>query len=249
MGAIYIIWLRNMKRYFRSKSRMIGSLVQPLLLLLILGFGIISIGPSSSYEGVSYLKFIIPGVVAMTVLITSIYSGIQIIWDKQFGFLKETLITPVSRISIMMGQTLGGASSALIQGLILFTIAFLVGRLTFHTGILIALMFMFLVGISFTALGIAIASRMKDMQGFQLIINFLIAPLFLLSGALFPLTDAHYILKKIFYFNPLSYGVEGIRYGILGTSVINPLLCLAVISGFGLIAILIGGYSFRRMKF
>jgi ABC-2 type transport system permease protein len=249
MGAIYTIWLRNMKRYFRSKSRIIGSLAQPLLFFLVLGFGVGSvISPTASSGGFSYLKFIAPGIVAMSVLFTSIFSGIQIIWDRQFGFLKETLIAPVSRISIMIGQTLGGASTALIQGLIVFIIAFLIGGLTFHTGILIALVFMFLIGISFTALGIAIASRMRDMQGFQLIINFVIMPLFFLSGALFPLTNSPPLLQTIVSLNPLTYGVEGIRYGILGTSSINPLLSLAVIGIFGLAMVLLGGYSFRKMK-
>jgi ABC-2 type transport system permease protein len=162
--------------------------------------------------------------------------------------LKETLIAPVSRLSIMIGQTLGGATTALIQGLIVFVIAFLIGGLEFHSGILIALAFMFLIGVSFTALGIAIASRMRDMQGFQLIINFVIMPLFFLSGALFPLTDAPPVLKTIVSVNPLTYGVEGVRYGILGTSSINPIMSLAVIGGFGLIMVLLGAYSFRKMK-
>lgn len=247
-NAVYTVWLRNMKRYFRSKSRIIGSLAQPLLFFLVLGFGLGSVISGAAGSGFSYLKFIAPGIVAMSVLFTSIFSGIQIIWDRQFGFLKETLIAPVSRISIMIGQTLGGATTALIQGLIVFVIAFLIGGLTFNAGILIAIAFMFLIGMSFTALGIAIASRMRDMQGFQLIINFVIMPLFFLSGALFPLTDAPTLLKVIVSVNPLTYGVEGVRYGILGTSSINPILSFIVIGGFGLIMVLLGAYSFRRMK-
>jgi ABC-2 type transport system permease protein len=247
MGAIYTIWLRNMKRYFRSKSRIIGSLAQPLLFFLVLGFGLGSVISASSSGGVSYLKFIAPGIVAMSVLFTSIFSGIQIIWDRQFGFLKETLIAPVSRTSIMIGQTFGGASAALIQGFIVFIIAFLIGGLTLQIGILIAILFMILIGIAFTALGIAVASRMRDMQGFQLIINFVVMPLFFLSGALFPLTSSS-VLKTIAYANPLTYGVDGIRYGILGISTINPLVSFIVLGSFALLMILIGGYSFRRMK-
>jgi len=247
MGAVYTIWLRNMKRYFRSKSRIIGSLAQPLLFFLVLGFGLGSVVSASSSGGVSYIKFIAPGIVAMSVLFTSIFSGIQIIWDRQFGFLKETLIAPVSRISIMIGQTLGGASTALVQGFIVFIIAFLVGGLTLNSGFLIAVLFMTLIGISFTALGIAVASRMRDMQGFQLIINFVVMPLFFLSGALFPLGNSS-VLKTIGYANPLTYGVEGIRYGILGTSTINPFVSLIVLGSFALIMIFLGGYSFKKMK-
>jgi len=242
-NAVYTVWLRNMKRYFRSKSRIIGSLAQPLLFLLVLGFGLGSIVTSTSSGGISYLKFVTPGIITMSVLFTSIFSGIQIIWDRQFGFLKETLVAPVSRISIMIGQTLGGATTAIIQGLILFLISLITGGLSFNSGIIIALIFMILIGIGFTAMGIAIASRMRDMQGFQLIMNFVVMPLFFLSGALFPLTNAPAILKTITYLNPLTYGVEGV-----GTSSINPLISLAVMRGFSLIMIILGAYSFRKMK-
>lgn len=247
MRAVYTIWLRNLKRYTRSKSRIIGSLVQPLFFFLALGFGL-GAAISGGAGGFNYLKFIAPGVVAMSVLFTSIFSGIQIIWDKQFGFLKETLVAPVSRISIMLGQTLGGATTALIQGFFMLVITFIIGGLTFGPRILIALLFMVLIGISFTALGIAIASRMEDMQGFQLIVNFVIMPIFFLSGALFPITNLPGVLKTIVHFNPLTYGVEGIRYGLLGTSSINPLLCFVVIGGFGLAMIVLGGYLFNKTK-
>jgi ABC-2 type transport system permease protein len=163
-----------MKRYFRSKSRIIGSLAQPLFFFLALGFGLNSAFSSASGGEFDYLSFIIPGIVAMTVLFSGIFSGIQVIWDKQFGFLKETLIAPVSRTSIMLGQTLGGATTAMIQGLIILIIAFIVGGLSLGSGVLVALGFMALVGIAFTAMGISIASRMEDMQGFQLFMNFLL---------------------------------------------------------------------------
>jgi ABC-2 type transport system permease protein len=185
----------------------------------------------------------------MSVLFTSIFSGIQIIWDKQFGFLKETLIAPVSRVSIMIGQTLGGASTALIQGFIIIIISLFLDKSIFQfPGFFIALFFMVLIGITFTALGIAIASKMEDIQGFQLIINLLIFPLFFLSGALFPLTNAPPILRFIAMVDPLTYGVEGVRYGLLGSSPINPLVSLAVLGIFGLIVIVIGANFFNKTK-
>ncbi len=247
MTAIYTIWLRNVKKYLRSKSRIIGSLAQPLFFLVILGFGLKSV----TIPGVqtNYVDFVFPGIIAMTVLFTSIFSGIQVIWDKQFGFLKETLVAPVSRTSIMIGQTLGGATTALIQGALILILSLLItGVHTNFLGILIALGFMILIGLSLTSIGIIIASRMEDMQGFQLIMNFLIMPLFLLSGALFPLSTAPKALQILTYFDPVTYGVEGIRYGLLGTSQINPLICLLVLIVFTIVITIIGGISFRKMK-
>lgn len=244
-SAIYTIWLRNIKRYLRSKSRILGSIVQPLLFFLALGFGV---GAALGSGEESYLKFIAPGIVAMSVLFTSIFSGIQIIWDKQFGFLKETLIAPVSRTSIMLGQTFGGASTALIQGLFMLIITFFIGGLSFGPGILIALLFMILIGLAFTSMGIAIASRMEDMQGFQLIMNFVVMPVFFLSGALFPITSLPKVLKVLVYINPLTYGVDGLRYGLLGASSINPLIDLAVLLIFTFAMILLGSYLFNRTK-
>jgi len=246
-NAVYTVWLRNIKRYFRSPSRIIGSLAQPVLFFLALGFGLSSFSTANT-GGFSYLQYIAPGIIAMTILFSSIFSGIQIIWDRQFGFLKETLIAPVSRISIMVGQTLGGTTTALIQGFLMLILSLAIGGLSINTGILTAILFMILIAVSFTAAGIAVASRMKDMQGFQLVMNFVVMPVYFLSGALFPLTNASKILQTIVYFNPLSYGVDGIRYGLLGTSTLNPLLCLAVIGGFGLVMIILGGYLFRKMK-
>jgi ABC-2 type transport system permease protein len=248
MSAIYTIWLRNVKRYIRSKSRIAGSLAQPLFFLIILGFGLNS-ALTIPGSGDSYVKFLIPGIIAMSVLFTSIFSGIQVVWDKQFGFLKETLVAPVSRISIMIGQTLGGATTALIQGAIILIISLLISSsIPTLMGFTIAVLFMLLVGISFTALGIAIASRMEDMHGFQLIINFVIFPLFFLSGALFPLENAPTILKSIAHLNPLTYGIEGIRYGLLGISPINPLVSFLVLALFSIVVILLGGLLFQKIK-
>lgn len=247
MEATYTLWLRSMKRYLRSKSRIIGSLGMPLFFLLILGFGLNS---TVSGQGPSYIEFIIPGIVAMTVLFTSIFSGIQIIWDKQFGFLKETLVAPVSRLQIMIGQTLGGASTAFLQGLIILAVSVAIKLHSVNfAGFMIAFGFMLLIGIAFTALGVAIASRMEDMHGFQLVMNFVIFPIFGLSGALFSIDTLPGWLKGITFADPLTYGVEGIRYGLLGTSAINPILSLVVLGGFAVVMVIIGAWLFRKVKF
>jgi len=248
MGAIHTIWLRNVKRFVRSKSRLFGSLTQPLFFLIVLGFGLNSLITIPG-QSVTYMKFLIPGIVAMTLMFSSIFSGIQVIWDKQFGFLKETLVAPVSRVSIMIGQTLGGATVAIVQGLLIFIISLFIdiSILTFP-GIFIALLFMLLIGIGFTAFGVLIASRMEDMQGFQLIINLVIFPIFFLSGALFPMNNAPAIIKILTYIDPLTYGVEGMRYGLLGISQINPWICFLVLGLFTTAMVILGAIFFRKIK-
>ncbi len=248
MDIIYTIWLRNMKRFLRSKSRIIGSIAMPLFFLLFLGVGLNSVVQLPGL-GESYIVFLIPGMVAMSVLFTSVFSGIQIIWDKQFGFLKETLVAPVSRLEIMSGQTLGGATTAVIQGSLILVLSMFVGfPLLNPVGFLIALAFMVLIGISFTAFGIAIASRMEDMTGFQLIMNFVVFPIFGLSGALFPISSLPAWMIPLTLLDPLTYGVEGIRYGLTGVSQINPLVCGAVIGGFTLVMTILGAYLFRKIR-
>jgi ABC-2 type transport system permease protein len=248
MDIIYTIWLRNMKRFIRSKSRIVGSIAMPLFFLLFLGVGLNSVVQLPGL-GESYIAFLIPGMVAMSVLFTSVFSGIQIIWDKQFGFLKETLVAPVSRLEIMSGQTLGGATTAVIQGSLILVLSMFIGfPLLNLVGFLIALAFMVLIGISFTAFGIAIASRMDDMTGFQLIMNFVVFPIFGLSGALFPISSLPAWMIPLTLLDPLTYGVEGIRYGLTGVSQINPVVCGAVIGGFTLVMTILGAYLFRKIR-
>lgn len=210
MSAVYILWLRQLKRYFRSRSRMIGSLGQPLMFLLALGFGF---GPMyQKAGGGSYLQFLAPGIIAMGILFSAVFSGMEIIWDRQFGFLKETLVAPVSRFKIILGRILGGATVALIQGILVLAICFIVGfRVENLMLIPVALCFMFLIAVLCAAIGTAIASVLEDMQGFQLIMNFLIMPLFFFSNALFPLEGLPKVLRFVIHLNPLSYGIDGLR--------------------------------------
>ncbi len=213
-SPVYIMWLRQVKKYLRSKSRIIGSLGQPLLFLFALGFGLGSLYKQA--EGGSFIDFLVPGIIAMSILFTAMFAGIEVIWDRQFGFLKETLIAPVSRFKIMLGRTFGGTTTAIFQGIIVLIISVIIG---FRPDLLllpVALLFMILIGLFFTSLGTALASKLEDMQGFQLIMNFLIMPTFFLSGALFPLGTAPEALKIVSYFNPLTYGVDGLRGALTG---------------------------------
>jgi len=248
MDIIHAIWLRSMKRYLRSKSRIVGSLAMPVFFLLFLGFGLNSV-VSIPGMGQDYIGFLIPGMIAMSVLFTSVFSGIQIIWDKQFGFLKETLVAPVSRLEIMLGQSLGGATTAFIQGIFIMVLSLFLGiNIQDVFGFLLAFVFMLLIGIAFTAFGIAIASKMEDMHGFHLIMNFVVFPIFGLSGALFPIDSLPEFIKPITLLDPLTYGVEGIRYGLTGVSQINPGICLAALGGFAVAMTVIGAYFFRKIK-
>lgn len=245
---MYILWLRQLKRYIRNKSRIIGSLGQPLLFLVALGFGFGPIYQRASH-GANYMQFITPGIIAMSILFTSIFSGVEIIWDRQFGFLKETLVAPVSRIQIMIGRTLGGATVAMIQGIIVFALSFLVGfRITNVLYFPLALITMFLIAILFTSIGTAIGSTLSDMQGFQLIMNFLVMPLFFLSGALFPLQGLPTVLSIITFCDPLTYGVDALRWTLSQSAHLSLSLDLLMLFILSSIVIAIGAYLFSKIE-
>ena len=247
MNAIYVMWIRQLKRYSRSRARIVGSLGQPILFLLALGFGFGSIYQRAG-QG-NYIQFLAPGVVAMTILFTSVFSGIELIWDRQFGFLKETLVAPVPRLTIMIGRTLGGATVAVIQGLVVVVICLLAGfRVRSFSELPIMLGYMILMAILFTAFGTAVASLLTDFQGFQLVMNFLIMPMFFLSGALFPLTNVPKLLEWIATFNPLSYGVDGLRLALIGVAHFGATMDLAVLSAVTVVLLFVGGYLFSRIQ-
>jgi ABC-2 type transport system permease protein len=247
MSAIYILWLRQLKRYLRSRARIIGSLGQPLLFLLALGFGF---GPTfAKAGGGNYIQFLAPGIIAMGILFTAVFSGIEIIWDRQFGFLKETLVAPVSRLQIVMGRALGGATVAMIQGAVVFVICLLVG-FRFQSALLlpVALAFMLLIALLFTAIGTAIGSVLEDMQGFQLIMNFLVMPLFFFSNALFPVQDLPKPLQLVIHMNPLTYGVDGIRGAFSNVFVFGLGTDFVVLGALTAILLAIGSYLFSKIQ-
>jgi len=247
MKVIGILWLRQLKRYFRSKARMLGSLGQPILFLVALGFGF---GPIfEKAGGGNYLQFLAPGIIAMSILFTATFMGIEVIWDRQFGFLKETLVAPVPRWKIMLGRTLGGATVAVMQGIIVLLISLLFGlQISNWLMVPLALLFMFLIAILFTAVGTAIACLIDDMHGFQLIINFLIMPLFFLSGALFPLTGLPSFVMVIARLNPLSYGVDGLRETLVNLSYFNIFGNIIVLGVISFIFVIIGAYLFSKIE-
>jgi ABC-2 type transport system permease protein len=247
VAAIYILWLREVKRYLRSRPQIIASLGQPLLYLLVLGFGL---GPVFQQSGQgSYLQFIAPGVVGMAVLFSSIFSGMGLLWDRQFGFLKETLVAPVPRLHIMIGRTLGGATVAMIQGTLVLVVCLLAGfRPHDLATVPLALLFMALIAVVFTGLGTAIGSSLRDMQGFQLIMNFLVMPIFFLSGALFPLANLPTALAVATSVDPLAYGIDGLRGAFLGQSHFGVVTDVSVLCVVASCFMALGAWSFSKIQ-
>lgn len=246
MIAIYILWLRQLKRFIRKKASIVGALGQPIIFLLAIGFGF---GPVFARAGAgNYIQFLAPGIIVMSVLFTSIFTGLEIIWDKQFGFLKETFVAPVSRFEILLGKTLGGATVAMIQGILVFFITLIAGFRPELASIPLAFLFLALVAILSSALGATIASRLEDMQSFPLIFNFLVQPLFYLSGAIFPIKDLPPAMEFITKINPFSYGVDGLRGAFSGISVFSPMISIAVLVVVTLIILLVGAYQFSKVQ-
>jgi ABC-2 type transport system permease protein len=247
MSAVYIMWLRELRRYVRSRAQIVASLGQPLLYLLALGFGL---GPVFQKAGQgSYLQFVAPGVIAMTVLFSAIFSGIGLLWDRQFGFLKETLVAPVPRIQIMLGRTLGGATVAVIQGLLVVVVCFVAGfRVISVARAPLALLFMVLIAFLFAAMGTAIGSMLENMQGFQLVMNFLVMPIFFLSGALYPLKNLPTVLAFVTRIDPLSYGVDGLRAILIGVSQFGATVDAVVLAAVAAVLLVVGSYLFSRIQ-
>lgn len=247
MSVIYILWLRELRRYIRSRAQITASLGQPLLYLVALGFGM---GPVFQKAGQgSYLQFVAPGVIAMTVLFSSIFSGMGLLWDRQFGFLKETLVAPVPRIQVMLGRTLGAATVAVVQGLLVVIVCFIAGfRFVNLATVPLALLFMVLIASLFSALGTAIGSVLQNIQGFQLIMNFLVMPIFFLSGALYPLNNLPKVLSAITSLDPLAYGVDGLRATLIGRShfgMTTDGLVLVVVAS---VVLVVGSYLFSKIQ-
>jgi ABC-2 type transport system permease protein len=247
MTVIYILWLREVKKYLRSRPQILASLGQPLMYLLALGFGL---GPVFQKSGQgSYLQFIAPGVVGMAILFTSIFSGVGLLWDRQFGFLKETLVAPVPRLQIMVGRTLGGATIAVLQGTLVLVVCLIAGFRPHHfTALPIAFMFMVMIAIVFAALGTVIGSTLRDMQGFQLTMNFLVMPIFFLSGALFPLANLPTALSVATHVDPLSYGIDGLRGAFIGLSHFGIAMDLSILVVLACCFLALGAWAFSRIQ-
>ncbi len=220
LRGIYIIWYRDVLRYSRDRARIVASLGQPLLFLIVFGAGLsasLGAGLTQQLGNVSYVRFLYPGIISMAVLFTSIFSAMSIVWDREFGFLRELLVAPVSRAAVVLGKALGGSTIAMFQGAILIILAPIIGIGLNPLLIVELLALMFLVAFAIASVGILIASRLQTMESFQMIINFLVMPMFFLSGAFFPLRQLPRWMAVVTRLDPVAYGVDPLRRLLLGS--------------------------------
>jgi ABC-2 type transport system permease protein len=250
VGAIYTIWLREMKRFVRAKSRIVAGIATPFFFLAFLGFGF-----NASFVfpglpvGLNYMDFLSPGIVAMVLLFSSMFAGISVLWDRQFGFLKEIMVAPVSRTSIVLGRIMAGITTGVFQAILILLLSILMGfQILSAFGLLVSLVFIILISSSFVAVGLAFASKMEDMQGFQIVMNFFIMPVFLLSGALFPIENLPAWLAGLSYINPLTYGVDGLRSSLIGVAHLPILLDFGILLAFCIVMVGIGTYLFSKTE-
>ena len=222
--AIYIIWYRDVLRYWRDRARLVASLAQPLLFLIVFGTGLSSAlsgagglgGAAGAAAGLTYTQFIFPGIIGMSVLFSAIFASMSIVWDREFGFLKEVLVAPIDRSAVAIGKSLGGATQAMVQGLILLILAPVIGVKLTLGSVLALIPLVFVLAFALSSMGVAIASRMKSMQGFQVVVNFLMMPMFFLSGALFPLGGLPVWMTVLTRLDPAAYGMDPLRRVVLG---------------------------------
>lgn len=251
LTGLYAIWLREVKVFFRERSRLIGSLLTPLLWLLVVGKGIgASIKDTSEFGGYEYSTFIFPGILCMTVLFTSVFYGLYIIWDRKIDFLKEVLVSPLNRSTIFLGKVLGGCTDSLVQGCLLLLLApLLFPDLTLTPySIGVALLFLFLLAIAMSSLGLIIGSRMESPEGFSLVTGLVVFPMYFLSGALFPKENLPVGLKIATTLNPVTYAVDAIRQVMLGMHEFGLLIDLGVLVAFCTVLVAIGTWSFHTMR-
>ncbi len=247
MRVVFALWARQIKRYIRARSRIVGAIGQPLLLLLALGYGLGSAFQQAGHG--NYLAFLVPGIMAQTVLFTAVFYGINVLFDKQFGFLKETLVAPVSRFKIMVGGALGGATTSLFQGALVFIIALALGVHPYNWLMLpVAVLVMFMLALALTSFSSGIASIVNDIPGFQSINQFLIFPLFFLSGALYPISSAPKALQVIASINPISYAVDALRICLLGAGHYGLLLDFVVLTITLIALVIFGSYRFTKIE-
>jgi len=243
--GIYALWLREFKVFTRERSRVVTSIFTPILWIFVFGGGL---GSAVNIGDVNYQVFIYPGILAMSVLFSSVFFGTYIVWDRKIDILKEVLVAPLSRTSIFIGKVLGGCTDSMIQAFIMLLISFALGVYLSPSALLLAILLLFLLALSLVSTGLIIGSLMESPEGFNMIVSFLVFPLFLLSGALFPLDNLPFWLRAMTYIDPVTYGVDGLRTVIIGVSQFPLYVDLGVLVGFSAVMFTLGTRAFERMK-
>ena len=242
--GVYAVWLREVKIYIREKERLVSAVISPLLWIFAFGAGL---GSKVDIEGYNYQIFIYPGIMVMTVLFTSLFYGIYIIWDRKLDFLKEVLVAPVSRASVFAGKMLGGATDAMVQGVILLAIGIFIDIPFTLLVIIESALMLLLISVGMVSIGLVIGANLKSPEGFNLVIGFVMWPMFFFSGALFPVSDLAPYLAVITYINPLTYGVDALRGIILNINQFPIYLDAGIMALFSAITMGAGVLSFRKM--
>ena len=220
--AIWVVAYRELLRFIADRSRLVSAFAFPLMFLVVFGAGFSRIIGDLGGE-VSFVQFMYPGIMAMTVIMSSLFAGMSVVWDREFGFLKEVLVAPLSRVGIVIGKAVGGSFAAMVQGTVMLVIAPIIGVTLTPLIILKLLPIILILSLSLSGIGILVATRMRSQQGFQFVVQLMIFPLIFLSGVFFPIDAVPTWLQVIAKVNPLSYGVDAIRQIFLGPQIANPL--------------------------
>jgi ABC-2 type transport system permease protein len=247
--GIYGLWLRDVKRFLRTPSQIVGSLVFPLMFLVFLGFGFSGAAIPGLPEGVDYLQYLVPGIMGFTMLLGASFAGLAILSDQDVGFLKEILVAPVSRTSIVLGRIAGGSTTAIVQAVLVLLLSIPLGfEIAGWLSIPLAAIFLALIAITFVGFGIALASQFSDSEGFSLIVQFIIFPLFFLSGAIYPIEGLPSVVQYLALANPLTYGVDGLRAALVGSSSFPLIVDLGALVISSVVMVALGAYLFERVE-
>ncbi|HKM50452.1 MAG TPA: ABC transporter permease [Candidatus Bathyarchaeia archaeon] len=245
LEGFYALWYREIKVFTREKSRVVSSLVTPLLWMVVFGGGL---GSAVSVSGMNYQVFIFPGILTMTILFSSVFFGLYIVWDKKIDFFKEVLVAPLSRTTIFAGKMMGGSIDALLQGSAMLLFGIILGVKYSVMNVILAFVFMFVLAAALVSLGLILGSNMESVEGFQLVISFLVFPMFFFSGALFPIGNLPHYLLVFTLIDPVTYAVDGLRGVLLGTSQLPVGVDFMILTGFAVVLIGVGTWCFKRLK-
>lgn len=246
--AVYALWLREFKVFTREKSRLISTVLSPLILVAVIGtgFGSTTTFVDPQYASLGYERFMFPGIIAVTILFGSVFYGLNIVWDRKLDVLKEVLVAPVPRTTIFLGKVLGGCTSSVIQAVMMLALGVVFFKMSVG-GALLALLFVFLLTMAFVSVGLFIGSFFDSFEGFQLIVSFLVMPLVFLSGAFYPVEGLPSWLAAVTFANPATYAVDGLRGALVGAHAVSLFVDAGVLVVFSLVFLVAGAWSFKRM--